>query len=379
MGFFKKTLCEKIMEFSITIDDIYKVYLKNNDEINSTQRGMTPLCCAIFQYLNGYYKIDLVQNLLKFGANPNQFSVVKGKKLTPLMCSCMGDIWTEGYARIPYDSSRFLELEELLVAFGANINQKCEEGNTALIYASQSCFWDVAESLARFGADPTIKRNHDGKRAFEILLDTNKMLKLVGEKTTQEYVQHIENSKEYYNFQDYDSRIKKKGYGTTIQKNNGWEKIGENTIKDVITFYSDKEKKHKIFPLEFYIQKTNYPFEKSFEKEAVELANKISGGYNISISFKALGWKDTEGICFAILYDFEKCENSCTIVLNYKIEDTKWTLTVMRGIQNQVFMDFLKGRRKVYVHLLYDDKIPQNTNFDFYLKNIDEVEEYFEM
>ncbi|MGB7522410.1 MAG: ankyrin repeat domain-containing protein [Spirulinaceae cyanobacterium] len=144
-------------------DDISKVkkLLKEGININGfDDLGLTPLNVAVLKESK-----EIVQLLLKFGADPNQGNADDGK--TPLM-SCAIGVWCK----------ETLSICSLLLEAGANVNAKeTEKGWTPLMFAVKSrvlienhkfAYLQGIKLLIESGANVNLK-NHEGKTALDLV------------------------------------------------------------------------------------------------------------------------------------------------------------------------------------------------------------------
>ncbi len=116
--------------------ELCELFLKAGMDINERDSSGTPFLC--YAARNG--KIDMVQWLLENGADIDAVSNDRGYS------AVMDAVWKSN-----------VQIVELLVNKGANLNFVSRDGQTALILATGSENFQICRILAENGADPTIK------------------------------------------------------------------------------------------------------------------------------------------------------------------------------------------------------------------------------
>lgn len=116
--------------------ELCELFLKAGMDINERDSAGTPFLC--YAARNG--KFDMVQWLLENGADIDAVSSDRGYS------AVMDAVWKAN-----------VQIVELLVNKGANLNFVSRDGQTALILATGSENFQICRILAENGADPTIK------------------------------------------------------------------------------------------------------------------------------------------------------------------------------------------------------------------------------
>lgn len=119
-----------------------KLLINTGFNINDISKRSTPFMEAC---MNG--NIDLVEMLLKAGADINKTNA----------SGCSALMWACGAGN--------LKTVELLLASGADVNITDKYGNTALVWACDEGYREIAELLLKAGADPN-KKTKTGKTAL---------------------------------------------------------------------------------------------------------------------------------------------------------------------------------------------------------------------
>lgn len=120
---------------------IVDVILRYNPELNELDgNGSTPL----YAYLRkGDAKLNILRKLLKKGSNPNIPGVHGQRALHIWMNSLQHDV-------------KSVEITELLIEFGANVNERDSFGKTALFYAVEKNQPKLVKCLLKNNADMSI-------------------------------------------------------------------------------------------------------------------------------------------------------------------------------------------------------------------------------
>lgn len=142
------TLHAQTLEEAIGSNDpavLEKALAKKPDVNKADKNGVTPLMSACRQG-----NLDMVKILLEAGANVNEPKSPKGR--TPLMVACA------------YYSD--VEVCKLLIARGADVNAKANDGTTALMLAADNAKAGVVELLLAQKADINVK-DKNGKTALD--------------------------------------------------------------------------------------------------------------------------------------------------------------------------------------------------------------------
>ena len=121
------------------------------DKINNLYRGKSPLCWA-----KEFENDEVVRVLEEKGAVEKAFSKEEAKKL--------------GLELIEKAAVGDWEAVIELVGKGANVNEKDEDGDTALMLASRHGYVEVVKTLIENGAKVNIK-NNDGDTAMSLAKD----------------------------------------------------------------------------------------------------------------------------------------------------------------------------------------------------------------
>ena len=153
--------------------DLQKCF-ERNANIEEIKDGTTPLMKAIGFFLIDLLAGEVINYLIKKGANPNNH----GDSISPLIIasspramitsflSVSNNSFPAHCSEMTYQKSRWLI--ELLIKHGAKINWQNISGQTALHLAATEGNLLGIETLLKLGANPQIK-NMSGKTALDIL------------------------------------------------------------------------------------------------------------------------------------------------------------------------------------------------------------------
>lgn len=141
---------------SSLIESIEKNDLKEfREQINEKQRlnqwteeGVTPLIAAV-----QYGRLEMVQALLKAGADPNQAD--EHNQATPILWGAIQDPGEETREKgmtLPTEQTK-IQIVRLLLESGARINEKNAWGGSALQWAADAGLLDMVKLLIQKGAD----------------------------------------------------------------------------------------------------------------------------------------------------------------------------------------------------------------------------------
>lgn len=155
---------EDIIINSGSVADARKI-LESGINVNATDKYNRTLL-----YIASYFhEVELVQLLIEFGANIDTKDI---KGITPLNIGCHGDnrivtVTDESKTEKVVYHSKFdrIKTVKVLLDNNADINSRAKNGVTPLIRASSNGHFEIVETLFEYGADPDIQAN-DGSTAL---------------------------------------------------------------------------------------------------------------------------------------------------------------------------------------------------------------------
>ena len=139
--------------------EVVQLLLKANANPNHEREG-TGITALLIAVQEGFS--DIVQQLLEYGADPN----IRDKN----GCTAIHYIMILDDTETPKSSKKTmsdkLEILQLLIVRGINVNIMDETGRTALMMASINGFTEVVKLLLQAGADPNIEQHIPVKELF---------------------------------------------------------------------------------------------------------------------------------------------------------------------------------------------------------------------